>query len=119
MVDACGGSWMVKSGLLRNREFGRISTLCASAMSTMLGFAVRPSDSLTEQLSDLREKQRATREVTIGTNFVERAAAYFTRCGLIRREQRSDSNAANLVQVRLTVPDSDLTVVLEPKEASQ
>lgn len=118
-VAACGGSWMVKSDLIKSRQFDTISGLAASAMSTMLGFTVRPSDSLAALVSDLCKEHGTKKQIDIRTNFVDRATAYFTRLGLVRRDEGSGSNAAIRAEVRLAVPDSDLTVELEPKETNQ
>lgn len=40
-VIACGGSWMVSSDLVKNREFDRIAELTREAVMTVLGFELK------------------------------------------------------------------------------
>ncbi len=115
-VIACGGSWMVKSDLMKSRQFDKISGLAASALSTMLGFAVRPSASPEALVSDLQGAHGMRKNVSIHTNFVDRAADYFIRRGLVVQPRSAGSPAGNRSTISLTVPDCDVTVELEPKE---
>jgi 2-dehydro-3-deoxyphosphogluconate aldolase/(4S)-4-hydroxy-2-oxoglutarate aldolase len=39
-IICCGGSWMVKSDLVNNGEFDKITELCKEAVASMLGFEV-------------------------------------------------------------------------------
>ncbi len=40
-VLACGGSWMVKTEMIANKQFDQIATITAQAVRTMLGFELR------------------------------------------------------------------------------
>jgi 2-dehydro-3-deoxyphosphogluconate aldolase/(4S)-4-hydroxy-2-oxoglutarate aldolase len=39
-IHACGGSWMVKSDLIKAGNFAQVTALCKEAVQTMLGFSV-------------------------------------------------------------------------------
>lgn len=61
-IIACGGSWMVKDELIKNKEFDKIKELTKEAVTKMLGFEVRhiginaPEEAEAESIASSFEK---------------------------------------------------------------
>lgn len=51
-VLACGGSWMVKTEMISNKQFEQIKTITEAAVKTMLGFELRHVGINTETADD-------------------------------------------------------------------
>ncbi len=100
-VWACGGSWMVGAQLIRNRDFKAISRLAKVTLSEILGFRLdcELPVALLEEISalfklPLREsgapypagsllrRGESNKQLTVKTNNLIRAAAYFLREGI-------------------------------------
>lgn len=92
-IAACGGSWMVKPSLIREKRFDEITAITKEAVQKMLGFELLHIDVELKEKETLGylnklihvsngQEPKNFKEITVGVNSVERAAYYLEQQGV-------------------------------------
>ena len=119
-IHACGGSWMAKKELIVAGKFGEIEKLTTQAVGIMLGLRVLEGKKKGKARSDrarvlsrlldlpvgvgtLADARKAgidrDADVTLGTNFVERAVEYLNRKGISTKLTAGSGGATGMFSI--------------------